>query len=89
MEIFFLRQAHRFIKKADSHLKEKIKQEVLKIKENPSLGETLSGNFKGLRSHHFSFTKTQYRIAYQFKENILIIAIASRENFYRDLERNI
>lgn len=89
MDVLFLRQAHRFIKKADPHLKEKIKQEVLRIKENPTLGETLSGNFKGLRSHHFSFTRTQYRIAYDVKDNILIIAIASRENFYRDLERNI
>ena len=89
MEILFLRQAHHFIKKADPPLKEKIQEEVLKIKENPHIGEALHGNLRGLMSHHFHFTKTQYRIAYQVKDNILIIAIASRENFYRDLERNI
>ncbi len=85
MEIVFLRQAHRFIKKADKPLKEKLKEEVLKIGENPSMGEQLSGNLKHLRSHHFRFIKTQYRIAYMVKNNVLIVAIGTRENFYRDL----
>lgn len=88
MEILFLRQAHHFIKKADLPLKEKIKEEVLKIRGNPDLGEALHGDLKGLRSHHFRFVRTQYRIAYLIKNNVLIVTIASRENFYRDLERN-
>lgn len=88
MEILFLRQAHHFIKKADLPLKEKIKEEVLKIKDNPTLGEFLHGTLKGLRSHHFHFVRTQYRIAYFVKDNVIVVTIASRENFYRDLERN-
>lgn len=89
MEIIFLRQAYHFIKRADPALKEKIKEEVLKIKENPQIGENLSGSLRSLKSHHFHFTKTQYRIAYTIKDNLIIVAVASRENFYRDLERNI
>lgn len=85
MEIVFLRQAHRFIKKADVPLKEKLKEEILKIGENPKIGELLSGKLKHLRSHHFHFVRTQYRIAYMVKDNVLIVAIGTRENFYRDL----
>lgn len=85
MEIIFLRQAYRFIKKADQPLKDKIKEEVLKIAHQPKIGEQLSGRLKSLRSHHFHFVRTQYRIAYTIKNNLMIITIATRENFYRDL----
>ena len=85
MEIVFLRQAHRFIKKADKPLKERLREEVLKIGENPKIGEFLTGKLKNLRSHHFHFVKTQYRIAYRVKGNLIIVAIGTRENFYKDL----
>ncbi len=89
MQIVFLRQAHRFIKKADNPLKFKIREEILKIRVNPKIGELLNGKLSTLRSHHFGFVRTQYRIAYRVENNLIIIAIASRENFYRDLEKNI
>lgn len=85
MEIVFLRQAHKFIKKADKPLKEKIREEVLKIGENPKIGKSLNGKLKNLRSHHFGFIRTQYRIAYEVRGNLIIVAIGTRENFYRDL----
>lgn len=89
MEILFLRQAHQFIKRTDAPLKEKIREEVLKVALDPNSGQLLHGKLKGLRSHHFHFVRTEYRIAYFVKDNVMIVAIASRENFYRDLERNI
>lgn len=85
MQIVFLRQTHRFIKKADKPLKEKIREEVLKIGENPKIGESLTGKLKNLRSHHFSFVRTQYRIAYATKNDLIVVTIGTRENFYRDL----
>jgi len=87
MEIIFLRQAYKFIKRSDNSLKEKIKDEVLKIQENPSIGEKLKGKkLKGVFSHHFVFVKVNYRIACQVIGDLIIISIASRENFYRDLK---
>jgi mRNA-degrading endonuclease RelE of RelBE toxin-antitoxin system len=85
MEIRFFRQAHRFIKKADTPLKEKLKEEILKIRDNPTIGELLTGKLKYLRAHHFNFIRTQYRLAYTVEKNLIIIAIGTRENFYRDL----
>lgn len=86
MKIIFLRQAYRFIRRADLPLREKIQNEVLRIDKNPKIGKSLTGgNLKGLRSYRFNFAGVNYRIAYQIKDNLIIISIASRENFYRDL----
>lgn len=86
MKIIFLRQPYKFIKRADRNLKEKIEEEVLKIKENPSVGKQLKGRLKGVQSHHFVFVKVNYRIAYKVVRDLIIISIATRENFYRDLQ---
>lgn len=86
MKIIFLRQAYRFIKRADLPLKEKIREEVLKIACDPKVGKLLGGSLKGMRSHRFFFASTQYRIAYFVKQDLIVISVASRENFYRDLQ---
>ena len=85
MKIVFLRQAHRFIKKANKGLKEKLKQEIINIQSNPYEGKPLKGKLKGVYSHKCVYKQTHYRIAYHIENNIIIISIASRENFYRDL----
>jgi len=89
MEIIFLRQPHKFIRGADNLLKSKLREEVLLIKEFPKMGKLLKGKLKTLRVHKFVFNKTNYRIAYMLEGNILVVYIASRENFYKDLVRNI
>lgn len=87
MKIIFLRQPHKFIKRADKNLKDKIKEEILKIQKNPIIGEKLKGNrLKGILSYHFVFIKVHYRIAYKVVGDLIIISIATRENFYRDLQ---
>lgn len=86
MKIIFLRQPYKFIKRADKNLKEKIGEEVLKIQKNPSIGELLKKGLKGIRSHHFVFIRVNYRIAYKVIDDLIIISIATRENFYRDLK---
>ena len=86
MKIIFLRQAYKFIRRADLPLREKIRNEVLRIDKSPKIGKFLTGSvLKGVRSHRFNFTGVNYRIAYQIKDDLIIISIASRENFYKDL----
>ncbi|MFC1615922.1 type II toxin-antitoxin system RelE/ParE family toxin [Patescibacteria group bacterium] len=87
MKIIFLRQPYKFIKRADKDLKEKIKEKVLKIQKNPSIGKRLkSKRLRRIRSYHFVFVKVNYRIAYKVIDDLIIISIATRENFYRDLK---
>jgi len=87
MKIIFLRQPHKFIKRADKGLKEKIYEEVLKIQENPAIGKRLKGaKLKGILSHHFVFVQVNYRIGYKVIGDLIVISLSKRENFYRHLQ---
>lgn len=85
MEIKLLRQPFKFIKRAREPLKKNIATEIKQIALQPKIGKQLTGKLKPLRSHRFSHAGVHYRIAYKVNGNVLIIVIASRENFYRDL----
>ena len=89
MKVRFLRQAHRFIRRSKGKLRIKIQEEIDKIIFDPfSIGEKLVKSLKGLKSHHFTCDGVHYRVVFMIKGDLIIIAIASRENFYRDLEKN-
>ena len=62
------------------------------IKTDPFGTKTLKGPFKGLRSYHFSYAGTDYRIVYEIYEEdgiLLILLIGKREGFYQVLRRRI
>ncbi len=86
MEIKLLRQPFKFIKKAKAPLQSKIVEELDNIATNPKLGKVLLGKLKPCRSHRFTSAGVHYRIAYQVNGQVIVILIASRENFYRDLQ---
>lgn len=82
--------AHRRYKKLDPLLKQKVRQEVGTLTEEPHRYEELKGPLKGIRSYHFEHEKTQYRIAYRIIEDrnqIEIVLVKSRESFYQALRR--
>ena len=76
--------AHRLYKKFDSALQDRIR--------SPYAAPPLHSPFEGLRSHHFQFRNTQYRIAYRIHEDkrqVEIVLVKSREGFYEVLGRLI
>jgi addiction module RelE/StbE family toxin len=82
--------AHRRFKKFDPPLQQRIKEEAKRLSEDPHRYEELRGPLKGIRSYHFNYTKTQYRIAYRIledKKEIEIVLVKSRESFYQTLRR--
>jgi addiction module RelE/StbE family toxin len=82
--------AHRRYKKFDPLLKQKMRQEVGTLAEEPHRYEELKGPLKGIRSYHFEHEKAQYRIAYRIIEDrnqIEIVLVKSRESFYQALRR--
>jgi len=85
MKVEFARQAYRYIRKADRNLRGKIEVEILKIQKDPFLGKQLKGPLKKFYSYKFRVKNVQYRLAYIIENNILIVMIASRENFYRNI----
>lgn len=82
--------AHKRYKKFDSSLQKKIQQEASRIAEESHRYEELKGPLKGIRSYHFEYRKTEYRIAYRILENknqIEIVLVKSKESFYQTLRR--
>ncbi len=62
------------------------------IRGDPYKAYKLGYVFKGLRSYHFNYKGTSYRIVYEvFEEDGLVVInmIGSRESFYEKLRRRI
>ena len=78
MNIFFERKAKKFIEHADNLLKEKIKQEVLIIAENPYANKHLHGDLSDFYRHRFSHKGTEYRILYRIEERENLIIAGNR-----------
>ena len=89
MSIRFLRAAHKFIQRCDQSLYVKLKKEIDILMKDPHTNAPLKGALRSIRTHHFYFKRTQYRIAYRIEDDVVVILIASRENLYEELERKI
>lgn len=88
--VFLAPSAHRLYKKFDPTLQERVKEEARKIARSPYAAPGLHPPFQGLRSHHFQFRQTEYRIAYRVlddKRQVEIVLAKSRERFYEVLAR--
>ena len=84
--------AHRLYKKFDAGLQQKIKEGAKKLSEDPHIYEELKGPLRGIRSYHFDYSNTKYRIAYRIledKKEIEVVLVKSREGFYQTLRRII
>ncbi|MCK9593811.1 MAG: type II toxin-antitoxin system RelE/ParE family toxin [Methanoregula sp.] len=83
-------QLLRLYRKFSLDLQQRVKEEAARIATDPYSCEELTVPFVGIRSHHFSFGLTQYRIAYRINKTarcIEIVLVKSRENFYQYLRR--
>ena len=91
-EVFMAPSAHKRFKKFELPLQKKIKEEVQKLATDPHSCEELKGPLKNIRSWHFDYCKTQYRIAFQVvedKKQVEIVLVNKRDNFYQILGRII
>ena len=91
-QVLMAPSAHRRYRKFNPPLQQKIKQEALKLAEDPQRHEELRGPLRGIRSYHFTHKKAAYRIAYRVGENknqIEIVPVNSREGFYQTLRKLI
>lgn len=89
-QIFMAPSAYRRYKKFDPTLQQKVKEEAKSLLADPYLYEELRGPLKGIRSYHFKYRKTEYRIAYRILEEdkrIEVLLVNSREGFYQILRR--
>lgn len=91
-KIQLLRSAEKDIKQLDKPIRRKIREELLKLSSDPSIGQKLKGNLSIYWSHHFNYDRVDYRIIYEiieYKLVIEIVMVGSRENIYQQLLRRI
>lgn len=93
LPIVYLPQAEEYFKKLkDKHLKKEFKKAILRIRENPCIGEAKSGDLKGIFSLDVFHAGQNYELAYRVSqfdngEVVVILLAGTRQNFYKELKR--
>ena len=93
-ELLFSPQAERFFKKLkDIPLKETYKTALLKLKENPYIGQPKREDLAGIYGLDVKYKGVNYEIAYTIREvngkKVVVLLAGTRENFYQQLKRYI
>lgn len=89
-EVIILNSASRQLKKFDKLVRNKIIAVLERIATNPFIGDQLKGNLATIYSYHLKVSGVEYRIAYQIKEQeivVVVMQIGTRENFYEELKK--
>lgn len=84
-EILFSPQAERFFKKIkEKPLKEAYKTALLKLRENPYIGQPKRGDLAGIYGYDVKYKGVNYEIAYTISEingkKIVVLLAGTREN---------
>ena len=89
-EVRLHRAADKAIARLDRPVRTKIKEELLKLREDPLLGYPLTGKHSGRRSLHLKAAGVEYRAVYEFdstQQIVWVLYFGTRENFYKELDR--
>lgn len=61
---------------------------VLIVAGNPTIGDLKKGDLQGVRVYKFKIAHQEYLLAYvDTKTQISLLAVATHENFYRNLKK--
>ena len=76
------------MKKLHARDKKTLDDAVHKIVSEPTLGEAKKGDLLGVSVYKFKINKQEVLLSYRLGRNeLLLIALGSHENFYRDMKR--
>ena len=77
----------RTIKKFHKNEKEILDKQIIKIADDPSIGQEKKGDLKNIFVYKFKIKDKQYLLSYRYSKDLLeLITIGSHENYYRDLK---
>lgn len=80
VRIFLTRRFQKSFEKLDSKMRERVKDVLLKIRENPYVGKRLTGDLAG----DYSMRVGAYRITYAVEgENVWIETVRHRKDVYK------
>ena len=78
------------VKKLHKNQKMKLDQTIKNIVKDPSIGEMKKGNLSGIQVYKFKMINQLTLLAYEIYKDrlqLVLLALGSHENFYRDLKR--
>ena len=90
MEILQTQRFKKQVKKLHKKQKKELDFAVRKIANDPLVGEMKKGDLNGVQVYKFKMVKQLTLLAYEFhadKLQLIMLALGSHENFYRDLKR--
>jgi mRNA-degrading endonuclease RelE of RelBE toxin-antitoxin system len=90
MKVFLTNTFKRAMKKLHNNRLPKLEEAIKQIQDNPHIGELKIGNLAGVRIYKFSIFNQLTLLAYSYNEQedeLMMLAFAPHENFYRDLKR--
>ncbi len=79
----------RQVKKLHKNQYEQLNEAIGCIAEDPSIGDMKQGDLAGVRVYKFKMVNQLMLLAYAFYADelqLVLLAVASHENFYRDLK---
>ncbi|MBF0148211.1 MAG: type II toxin-antitoxin system RelE/ParE family toxin [Magnetococcales bacterium] len=79
------------VKQLHANQKRDLDDAVRVIMADPTRGEAKVGDLAGVRVHKFKMSKQPTLMAYEWNSEadaIILLALGSHENFYRDLKRS-
>jgi mRNA-degrading endonuclease RelE of RelBE toxin-antitoxin system len=91
MNIVQTRSFEKVVKKLHANQKLDLDLAIKSIAENPNLGEEKVGDLAKVRVHKFKMVKQLMLLAYQCEDQtvtLILLALGSHENFYRDLKKS-
>ncbi len=77
------------IKKLHKNQKKDLDEAIKTIIEDPSIGDLKKGDLNGVQVYKFKMVGQLTLLAYDFdgqKKILILLALGSHENFYRDLK---
>ena len=80
----------RQVKRLHPNEKKFLDKAVLKISENPEIGDPKIGDLEGIHVFKFKIKDVQWLLAYRIlaKKSLKLILVSPHENFYRELKKN-
>lgn len=78
------------VKKLHKNQKNDVDQAVKDIIKDPSIGDLKKGDLSGVQVYKFKMVNQLTLLAYEWNKGelqLLLLALGSHENFYRDLKK--
>ncbi len=92
MKVLQTKRFLKTIKKLHANQKSDLDKAILRIIQDPEIGELKIGDLAGVRVYKFKMQNQLTLLAYKFIDDqpcLLMLTLGSNENFYRDLKQNI